>query len=324
MSKVAGKDAPPAKPTSAIPVQTPPRSKAPLEKMDPKSGVIDGLELSRQYGNALNGTSAHHAKQRSNALGAGLEIVDAKPAIPARPRVLVVDIGGTSVKLRAPDHELVKIPSGAAMTAHTMMLDIAQATKGWAFDVVSIGYPGVVKQGHVATEPKNLGKGWVGFDFTRAFGKPVKLVNDAGMQALGSTTKPGLTMFLGVGTGLGVALVTAEPRKDGSLDKRLISTELGHAHLTKHHDYESLVSKAALEGHDGKVSASELKSWTAALQRVVADLSKLLVPDHIVIGGGNVKLLEHFRTTFPDHSIVAGDNALANVGGEDLWASRPT
>jgi predicted NBD/HSP70 family sugar kinase len=198
------------------------------------------------------------------------------------------------------------------MTPRKMVEAIKAATAAWDVDAVAIGYPGVVKSDRVASEPKNLGKGWVGFDFEAALGKPVKMVNDAAMQALGSATKPGLTLFVGVGTGLGVALVLAEPRDDGTLSKRVIPTELGHARFSKRHDYESLVSKAAL-------SSEGRKRWTKSLETVVEDFQRLFSPDQIVIGGGNVKQLKNFRETFPSKAIVPGDNDFAFAGGEALW-----
>src|SRR3954470_11091439 len=118
-------------------------------------------------------------------------------------QVLVVDVGGTHIKVRATSRaQLVKIDSGPAMTPRAMVQAVRAATAGWTFDAVSIGYPGAVLHGRIASEPRNLGTGWVGFNFSRAFGKPVRVINDAAMQALGSYRR-GRMLFLGLGTGLG-------------------------------------------------------------------------------------------------------------------------
>jgi polyphosphate glucokinase len=236
-------------------------------------------------------------------------------------RVLVIDIGGSHVKLKGPNGELLKIDSGRKLDPQEMVYQIKKATKGWEYDVVSIGYPGVVTKNAVAQEPANLGKGWVGFNFARAFGKQVAIVNDAGMQALGSTTKEGKTLFIGLGTGLGVAVVHAEKDGKGGLRKTLFSTELGHTPISKRRDFEDLVGKQALEGKDGRISKQDLKEWTKSLKVVVEKLSAFTGnPDHIVIGGGNVKLIaDNFREVFPDKRIMPGRNDLAFAGGEDLW-----
>jgi polyphosphate glucokinase len=289
--------APLAPPSKAVPAPPTP-STSPI----PGAGFDPALNSNRA--NQLDGNTAHVAPQRANFELAGV--------VSSKPRVLVVDIGGTNLKLKAPGHDEFKTPSGTDFTPEAMVKAIQEASRDWEFDVISMGFPGVVKDDSVVTEPKNLGKGWVDFDFAKALGKPVKMVNDAAMQALGSATKPGLTLFLGVGTGLGVALVIAEEREDGTLEKRVIPTELGHANSSKSEEYESLVGKAALED-DGK------EQWTNQLVTVVNELKGLLNPDSIVIGGGNVKKLDDFRSKFPDSSISAGDNDFAFVGGEAMW-----
>jgi predicted NBD/HSP70 family sugar kinase len=264
----------------------------------------------------LEGDSATNEPIRVSATSAVFETRDPRATAPKR--VLVVDIGGTNVKFKAPGYDEVKFPSGRTLTPQQMLKELKARTKDWDYDVVTIGYPGAVREDSIQAEPANLGKGWVGFDFGEALGKEVKVINDAAMQALGSATKPGLTLFLGVGTGLGVALVLVE-EKEGVLKKRVIPTELGHARAKKNESYESLVANKTLRGKDGKVSKKELKSWTQSLQSVVEDLQRFLVADYVVLGGGNVKRLKDFRETFPDARISPGDNQYAFAGGEVLW-----
>src|SRR3954466_1554624 len=150
-------------------------------------------------------------------------------------RILAVDVGGTNVKILATGRTVpVKIPSGRTMTPRKMVTQVRKAAAGWKYDVVSIGYPGPVLQGKPINDPKNLGRGWVGFNFTRAFGCPVKMINDAAMQALGSY-KGGRMLFLGLGTGLGCALIV-----DGVLEP----TELAHLPYKKGRTYEEYVGEA--------------------------------------------------------------------------------
>ena len=142
--------------------------------------------------------------------------------------VLVVDIGGTAIKILATGHHKpIKIPSGPQLTPKQMVSKVKEAVAGWDYSVVSIGYPGPVKDGRPVKEPKNLGRGWVGFDFARAFGRPVRVLNDAAMQALGSY-QGGRMLFLGLGTGLGSALI---------IDGLVESMELGHLPYKKGRTY---------------------------------------------------------------------------------------
>ncbi len=211
--------------------------------------------------------------------------------------ILVVDVGGTSVKILATGQENPrKIPSGPTMTAEQMVAAVKEVAGDWQFDVVSMGYPGFVVRGRPVTEPYNLALGWVGFDFQTAFGCPVKIINDAAMQALGSY-KGGKMLFLGLGTGLGAAMVV-----DGVLEPM----ELAHLRYRKR-CFEYYVGKRGLK-LQGK------KKWRKRVGDVVAKLVAALEPDDIVLGGGNVKNLKELPP-----GCRAGDNANAFVGGFRLW-----
>jgi ROK family protein len=213
-------------------------------------------------------------------------------------KVLVVDVGGSSIKIRASgQRKLIKLPSGPKMTAPEMVREVKQAVSGWTYDVVSIGYPGVVLGGKIVGEPHNLGRGWVGFNFARAFGCPVKVINDAAMQALGSY-KGGRMLFLGLGTGLGSALVV-----DGALEP----TELAHLPYKKGRTYEDYVGRAGLK-RLGR------KKWRRHVNDVVTRFKAALEADDVVVGGGNAKLLK----TLP-RGVRRGSNVNAFVGGVNLW-----
>jgi polyphosphate glucokinase len=213
-------------------------------------------------------------------------------------RVLVVDVGGTSVKILATGQsESRSFPSGPKLTPKRMVARVIELAADWTYDVVSIGYPGPVLGGRPAAEPINLGRGWVAFDFARAFGRPVKVINDAAMQALGSY-KGGKMLFLGLGTGLGTALIVEDMVKP---------MELGHLPYKKR-TYEDYVGRAGLE-HDGK------KKWRRHVADVVERLIAALQPDDTVIGGGNVNRLD----ALPPR-CRAGENANAFRGGFRLWA----
>jgi polyphosphate glucokinase len=193
------------------------------------------------------------------------------------------------------------------MDAAQMVREVQALAEGWAFDAVSIGYPGAVRHGAVAAEPHNLGRGWVGFDYALAFGCPVKIVNDAAMQALGSYDQDrGTLLFLGLGTGLGTTLV---------VDGRLVPLELAHLPY-RDATFEDYVGEQALQ-RDGR------RKWRRRVADVVARLQAALLPDDVVLGGGNVRQLK----TLPP-GCRAGDNANAFIGGFRLWpaaarGSRP-
>jgi polyphosphate glucokinase len=212
-------------------------------------------------------------------------------------KVLVIDVGGTHVKLLATGQkEPWKFASGPTLTPKQMVARVRKATAGWSFEVIAIGYPGPVLRGRPIAEPYNLGRGWVGFDFEKAFRLPVKVVNDAAMQALGSY-KGGKMLFLGLGTGLGSAMVlggVVEPM------------ELGHLPYKKG-TYEDYVGAKGLEKH-GK------RKWRRYVTDVVARLTAALEPDEVVLGGGNTKDLKELP---PKCRVV--DNSNAFLGGFQLW-----
>jgi len=210
---------------------------------------------------------------------------------------LVVDVGGTSVKILATGHEEPrKFPSGPMLTAEQMVARVKELAGDWQYDMVSIGYPGFVIRGRPIAEPHNLARGWVGFDFQGAFGRPVKIINDAAMQALGSY-RGGKMLFLGLGTGLGSAMVV-----DGIVEPM----ELAHLPYRKG-TFEDYVGNRALE-RKGK------KKWRQHVADVVAKLVAAREPDDVVLGGGNVKNMKELPP-----GCRAGDNANAFLGGFRLW-----
>jgi polyphosphate glucokinase len=211
--------------------------------------------------------------------------------------VLVIDIGGTHVKILATGQkERRRIPSGASLTATKMVTDVTNLAQGWDHDVVSIGYPGLVVHNRPVVEPRNLGSGWVGFDFEGVFHCPVKLVNDAVMQALGSY-QGGKMLFLGLGTGLGSTMIV-----EGIVE----AMELGHLPYKKG-TYEDYVGARGLE-------AKGKKKWRRYVADVVERLVAALEPDDVVLGGGNVKKLNELP-----EGCRAGDNANAFLGGFRMW-----
>jgi polyphosphate glucokinase len=217
-------------------------------------------------------------------------------------KILVVDVGGTHVKVLATgQREHRKIDSGPTMTARRMVSSVKRLVADWPYDHVAIGYPGPVLHGRPVAEPHNLAGGWVGFDFRRAFGRPVKMINDAAMQALGSY-RSGRMLFLGLGTGLGSALII-----DGILEPM----ELGHLPYKKGRTFEDYVGIRALERH-GKTR------WRTYVLDVIARLGAALEPDEIVMGGGNASKLE----TLPPRTRL-GDNDNAFLGGFRLWNGAP-
>jgi predicted NBD/HSP70 family sugar kinase len=216
--------------------------------------------------------------------------------------VLVIDVGGTNVKVLATGQkEPIKIPSGPKMTAKIMVQQVREATKDWNYSVVSIGYPGPVIHGHPLCNPHNLAGGWVGFDFRKAFGRPVKIVNDAAMQALG-IYRGGRMLFLGLGTGLGSAMIV-----DGLIEPM----EIAHLPYKKGRTFEDYAGIRGLK-RAGK------KKWRRHVAEIVEQLKGALEPDYVVLGGGNAKFLKNLP---PDCRL--GDNATAFIGGYRLW-DEPT
>ena len=218
-------------------------------------------------------------------------------------KILVLDIGGTSIKIIATGHRNpIQIPSGPGMTAARMVKEVKRATAGWRYDAVSIGYPGPVRNGRPAREPWNLGGGWTRLDFRRAFGKPVRIANDAAMQALGSY-RGGRMLFLGLGTGLGSALVT---------DGVLVPLELAHLPYRDELTYEDFV------GVRGRDRLGQ-KRWARHVANVVALFRGALLADYVVLGGGLVMRLQKLPP-----GARRGRNTNAFAGGFRLWrAPRP-
>jgi polyphosphate glucokinase len=211
--------------------------------------------------------------------------------------VLVIDVGGSHVKILATGQKVERrMDSGPTMTAEQMAAGVRALAKGWNYDAVSIGYPGPVVRNRPVKEPYNLGKGWADFDYQKAFGVPVKIVNDAAMQALGGY-KGGKMLFLGLGTGLGTTLL---------VDGVIVPMELAHLPYKKA-TFEDYVGERALE-RDGK------KKWRKHIADVVARLVAAFEPDEVVLGGGNSANLKDL----PPRSRL-GDNANAFPGGFRLW-----
>ena len=211
--------------------------------------------------------------------------------------ILVIDVGGTNVKMLATGQsEPRRFHSGPTMTPDRMVSGVREHAADWEYQAVSVGYPGVVRSGKVAVEPNNLAPGWVGFDFERAFGRPVRIINDAAMQALGSYTT-GILLFLGLGTGLGSALVA---------DAVVVPMELGRLSY-RDGTYEDYVGARGLE-------RLGLEEWQKHVGFGVARLIGAFHPDDVVIGGGNAKKL----TGMPP-GCRRGDNNNAFLGGFRLW-----
>lgn len=213
-------------------------------------------------------------------------------------KTLVIDVGGTNIKLLATgQQEICKIPSGPEMTAEGMIQAVLGATHDCDYEVVSIGYPGPVVDGRPLREPHNLGKGWIDLDYQGRFGRPVKLVNDAAMQALGSY-QGGRMLFLGLGTGLGSALV---------IGKTVVPLELAHLPYRKGRTFEDYVGLRGLERF-GK------RRWRRAVADVAQRLKAAMVADYVVLGGGNAKRIRDLPL-----DTRLGDNRNAFLGGFRLW-----
>ena len=209
----------------------------------------------------------------------------------------MVDVGGSHVKILASgEDERRRLPSGSDLTAAAMVAEVVTAAADWRFDVVSVGLPAPVQAGRVVSEPVNLGPGWVGFDFEAAFAKPTKVVNDAAMQALGSY-EGGKMLFLGLGTGLGSALIV-----DGLIEPM----ELAHLPFRK----------ATFEDYVGERGRKRLgkKKWRAAVHETIERLSAALEPDYVVLGGGNADKLDDLPS-----DVLLGANENAFLGGFRLW-----
>jgi polyphosphate glucokinase len=216
-------------------------------------------------------------------------------------KILVLDVGGTNIKVQATGQKQPrKIPSGPDMTAKDMVRDVKAATRDWKYDRVSIGYPGPVTAGHPVREPVNLGGGWVGFNYKKALGCPVRIVNDAAMQALGSY-HGGRMLFLGLGTGLGSAMIV-----DGILEPM----ELAHLPYKHGKTYEEYLGLKGLK-RLGK------KKWRKDVFKITKKLTAALQADDVVLGGGNAKKLKNLP---PGARLGRNENAI--LGGFRLWAKE--
>ncbi len=213
-------------------------------------------------------------------------------------KVLVIDIGGTNIKVASTDRPVpIKIPSGPALTAKQMVADVLGATEGWLYDCISVGYPGPVHDDRPKQEPHNLGVGWTDFDYAKAFGKPYRFINDAAMQALGGY-KGGRMLFLGIGTGLGSAMI---------FDGVVIPLELAHAPYKNGRTYEEYIGLAGL-------TARGKKKWRRSVLDILARLQAAMVCDYVLLGGGNAKLMKNLPA-----GVVLGANSNAIEGGLKLW-----
>ena len=216
-------------------------------------------------------------------------------------KVLVIDIGGTHIKVASTDHPVpLKIVSGPSLTAKQMTDDVLQATSGWQYDAITIGFPGPVVRDRPASEPHNLGSGWVGFPYQSTFPKPVRFLNDAAMQALGGY-QGGKMLFLGVGTGLGSAFI---------VDGAVIPLELAHLPYRKGLTYEDYLGLAGLERRGRK-------AWRRSVKDVIERLRAAFVADYVLLGGGNAKLMKKLP-----EGVQLGANSNAIAGGIALWDAR--
>jgi polyphosphate glucokinase len=221
--------------------------------------------------------------------------------VPTPSKILVVDVGGTHIKVLTTGMKTpIKIDSGPSFTATDMVREVKAALKNRQYDAVSMGYPGPVVHGRPLREPYNLGGGWVAFNFRKAFGRPVTIVNDAAMQALGSY-EGGRMLFLGLGTGLGSAMIV-----DGVLQPM----ELAHLPYQHGKTYEDYLGLRGLE-RLGK------KKWQQKVLKVVAELRQALAADYVVLGGGNAKKLKEL----PEKTTL-GSNENAFLGGFRMWAVK--
>ena len=220
---------------------------------------------------------------------------------PSPQRILIIDVGGSHVKFTLGRRSPKKFKSGPRMGPREMVRKVRKHTDGWNYEAISIGFPSVIKRGRIAREPHNLGKGWVRFDFEKAFGRPAKIINDAAMQALGAY-RGGVMLFLGLGTGLGSTLI---------VDETIAPMELAHLHLPDDDTtFEDLVGDAARRrfGH---------AKWRRHVDELIESLQETLLPEDIVIGGGNVKHLKRLPAR-----TRRGGNADAFAGGLRLWKER--
>ncbi len=217
-------------------------------------------------------------------------------------KILVIDIGGSHVKLMISHDEKRKFESGPKVKPKQLVAGIIETTEGWSYDAIAIGFPAPVRAGKIIKEPTNLAEGWVDYDFSKSLGKPARLMNDAAMQALGSYEESGRMLFLGLGTGLGSALVW---------DRNVLSLELGHLPYGDGYVIEDYLGK---EGMDdlGK------KTWKREVLDAVEQLRIALIADYVVLGGGNTKQFDELP-----EGLRFGHNRNAYLGGCRLWEEDP-
>jgi len=216
-------------------------------------------------------------------------------------KILVIDVGGTHVKLMISRSKKRKFDSGPKMTPREMVTQMKPLLTEWNFDAVSIGFPSPMRDGRILSDPKHLGKGWVGFDFEKALGKPVRVINDAAMQALGSYRGRRM-LFLGLGTGLGSALIW---------EKTVLPLELGDLPYR---------NGSVIEDYLGKPGLAELgeKTWQRDVEHALVQLKRSLIADYVVLGGGNAKKLDELPK-----GVERGHNRNAFLGGTRLWQINP-
>ena len=216
-------------------------------------------------------------------------------------KILVIDIGGSNVKLMISRAGKRKFKSGPQLTPRAMVAQIEPLVNDWKFDAISMGFPSPVRDGQIVSEPKHLGNAWVGFDFEKAFGKPIRIINDASMQALGSY-RGGRMLFLGLGTGLGSALVWSN---------YVLPLELGDLPYR---------NGSIIEDYLGKPGLLQLgeKVWRRDVEHALVQLKKALIADYVVLGGGNAKKIDELP-----QGIERGNNRNAFLGGTRLWQIDP-
>jgi polyphosphate glucokinase len=219
-----------------------------------------------------------------------------------RRKILVIDIGGSNVKLLISRREKRKFKSGPKLTPREMIAQIKPLVSDLKFDAISMGFPSPVRDGRILSEPKHLGKGWVGFNFKKAFGKPIRIINDASMQALGSYHGQRM-LFLGLGTGLGSALVWTN---------YVLPLELGDLPYR---------NGSIIEDYLGKPGLTRLgeKAWQRDVCYALVQLKKSLIADYVVLGGGNAKKLDELP-----EGVERGHNRNAFLGGTRLWQVNPS
>lgn len=216
-------------------------------------------------------------------------------------KILVIDIGGSNVKLMISRAGKRKFKSGMQLRPREMVAQIEPLVSDWKFDAISMGFPSPVRHGQILSEPKHLGKGWVGFDFEKAFGKPIRIINDASMQALGSY-RGGRMLFLGLGTGLGSALVWSN---------YVLPLELGDLPYRNGNIIEDYLGKPGL-------ARLGEKTWRRDVEHALVQLKKALIADYVVLGGGNAKKFDELPS-----GIERGHNRNAFLGGTRLWQINP-